>query len=374
MKRILLLSEEEAKGILFCAHKGGHEVLVAGNLDRNKLLRHHPMCRKFIPLVNTLEYSGNDDELVDEIINIVKKENIDVLLPSSFDCIRLASRYRKAFEAHCHLMPTPDLETISELDDKNRFYLFCKKHGIAHPASHLIEKQEDINSKEALALSFPLILKPVLGSGEEGLQIFQSRSEMDSFFQNNREKATALLPALIQEMFEGEDIDFNGFAVNGVIKAWSVMRTTFYNGKKPFRLTDYIEYDEVKNLGMEIVKHSNFSGPLNIDMRISKSDGRVYLIEVNPRFWARGPTSLMDGVNYVDVGIRTASDDTYSVTSRKSGKQWVSSLGPLLMSALVYRDKTCWKYLMNLSKEQFEYILFTKYFLFTARLKQKIYS
>jgi len=348
-------------------------VLVAGNLNRNKLFQHHPMCKKFIALKNTLRHSDNDDDLVEEIIEIIKRENIDVLLPSSFDCIRLVSYNRDKFKLHCDVMPTPDLATILELDDKYKFYLFCKKNNIPHPPSLLLEKVEDLNPDDSIPLNFPVILKPVLGSGEEGLEIFKSKSDMDNYFKTKPDKASAALPALVQELFDGEDIDFNGFAVNGEIKAWSVMRTIFYNGKNPFRLTDYIEYDEVKKLGMEIVKNSNFSGPLNIDMRISKEDGRVYLIEVNPRFWARGHTSLMDGVNYVDVGIRTASDDTYCVTSRKSGKQWVSSLGPLLSSAFIYWDKTCWRYLKNLSKEQIEYVLFTKYFLTTAKIKQMIF-
>ena len=282
MKRVLLLSEEEAKGILFLASKSGHDIYVAGNLDRNSYLQHSPKLKKFIPLKSRLKFSENTDDLMNEIIGIIKKERIDVLVPSSFGCIKITSKHREQFQKYADVMPTPKLETIDELDNKYSFFKFCKKNSIAHPVSFLLSQVSDLRKIESNPIQYPVIVKPVLGSGEKGLEIFQNFDDMRKFYENK--SASTSLPALVQEYFEGEDIDFNGFGVDGEIKAWSVMHTTFYDKATSFRLTDYTEHNEVKELGFDIVKYSKFSGPLNIDMRIRNSDNKVFLIEVNPRF------------------------------------------------------------------------------------------
>jgi predicted ATP-grasp superfamily ATP-dependent carboligase len=369
MKRVLLLSEFEAKNIVYCAHKAGHHVIVAGELKKNRNLSFHPMCRKFIPLENELNFERHTKDLIPEIISILRSQKIDVLIPSSFDCIRLLSRYRDELGKYARVMPVPSLETIDMLDNKYSFYLFCREHGLAHPESHYLDSLDSFNSKKLPQLDYPIMLKPVLGAGEEGLKVFKSETELYDFFRHTAvDDIKPLLPALLQVYFEGEDIDFNGFAVDGELKAGSVMRTQFYTKKPSFNLTEFVDHDEVWRLGAGICKHSQYSGPLNIDMRIRASDGKVQLIEVNPRFWARGFYSLMDGMNFIDLGIRSATGDPIRVASKCSGLHWVSSLSRLVLAMIINRDAACMKYMRKLSRVQLEYILFNRYYNMVTKL------
>ena len=374
MNRVLLLSEEEARSILYCAYMGGHKVIVAGNIESNKMLRFHPMAEKFIPLENKLNYPDKSEKLLNEILEIIKKENIDVLLPSSFDCIRIVSFYCKVFEEIVKVVATPKLETIDILDDKNNFFQFCTENNFPHPTSYFLDDLVVIHEKKLPKLNYPIISKPVLGAGEEGLEIFQNEKELYDYYLNRKESERHELPVLLQEFFEGEDIDFNGFAVNGEMKTWSVMRTTSYKKGPSFTMTDFIHNSTIGELGKQIVKQSNFSGPLNIDMRIRDDNGKVELIEVNPRFWARSVYSLMDGINFIDVGIRNALGENYIVESKESKNQWVSSLSLLLGAMIKNHDKESFKFLKNISWIQLRYMLFTKYYLVVTRIKNKFSS
>lgn len=371
MSRVLLLSEAEAKTILYSACAGGHRVVAAGNVDRNPNLRFHPKLERFVPLNEPLSFDARSDALIDEILEIVRRERIDVLLPSSFDCIRICSAYRERIEAEVSVVPTPDLETVAELDDKGRFFEFCRRTGLAHPDSWLLDDLEELRAGAFDGLPFPVIAKPTLGAGGEGLTVLRSASELSAHFLEGDAPGAATLPVLLQDYFEGEDIDFNGFAVDGVLSAGSVMRTRFYEGKPAYTITDFIQNDDVFALGEGIVRAARYSGPLNIDMRIRADDGTVQLIEVNPRFWARVMYSLIDGINFIDLAIRSATDRTVRKNSDATGAQWPSDLSAALFAAFRHGDAMSWQCVRSISAIQLRYIAFAQYYGFLARWKNR---
>jgi predicted ATP-grasp superfamily ATP-dependent carboligase len=359
-KRVLLLSEENAVTIIYCAARAGYRIVVAGRPERNEKIIDHPLCEKFISLKHDLRYTEMSEALVEELEAIIDAEQIDVLMPSSFDCIKILADCRERLLRRCAVMPTSNIKTILMLDNKNTFHEFCRRFDLPHPKSIYVEDAATLAQLKLDADLFPALWKPVWGAGEK-LMRFANVAAFEESKSALRSESGKMFPALVQKYFDGEDIDFNGFAAEGVVRASSVMRTTgCRTATGAFTITDFVDNPEVERLGCEIVRLSAFSGPLNIDMRISAEDGRVYLIEVNPRFWDRTVTSLIDDMNFVEVGIRLAETGNASVASKKGSACWVSPVSGLVMASIAFGPKVL-SVLAHLSVEQLKFLAFTAY-------------
>lgn len=370
MKRVLFMSEEEARTTLYCAGlSGNYEMVVVGNPEKNKTIQHHPMCHKFVPLKTPLVFDDNSQNVADELLQIIESESIDILLPVSITCLMLIDRHQALFEEKVAITPFPSKETVDLLDNKFSFYEFCLANDIPHPKSVLANQLSDIDP-ESPGVDYPILIKPLLGAGGFNTLVFlQNQAELEAFKQKPAEKTSGYFPALVQEFFEGEDIDFNGFSVDGEVLASSVMRTSFYENDRELYFTDFVEDEKVIELGEKILNVSGYTGPTNIDMRIRKSDGKLMLIEVNPRYWARVQVSLMDGMNFLDIGLKSAEGKKIKVESRCSRNVWVSSLSPMIKAIVTGAKLSYIKYLFSLSKEQIKLIIFTKKY--KADLKSK---
>lgn len=362
MTRILFMSEDEARSTLYCAgYTREYEIYVIGNVEKNQTIQYHPFCDKFVPLQAELA-QGNGADVAAELLQVIESEKIDILMPISITCMKIVDDHKQLFSEKVLTTPFPSKENIDLLDDKFNFYKFCKDNDIAHPESVYAQAIDDIHADEP-GVSYPLLIKPVLGAGGFDTLVFlKTADEMKAFLQKPREKTKGYFPALLQEFFEGEDIDFNGFSVNGVVKASSVMRTDFYEQDIELYFTSFVKDKAVLELGEKILQKSGYSGPTNIDMRIRKSDGKLMLIEVNPRFWARVPVSLMDGQNYLDVAIRDTLNKSINYPSRAGRGVWVSSISILLKSILKGKLGHL-KYIFRFSGEQIKLMLFNRKFM-----------
>lgn len=371
MKRILFMSEEEARTTLYCAGlTGEYEFYVVGNIERNETIQHHPMCKKFIPLKNRLAYDDNSQAVADELIEIIKSEKIDILLPVSITCLLVVDRHHEQIKQHALITPCPTKESVDLLDNKYNFYLFCKENNIAHPDSVLVNSAGEIDADNP-GVPFPFLIKPILGAGGFNTLVFiKTREELDAFLARPDDKKNGYFPALLQEFFEGEDIDFNGFSVDGKVLASSVMRTQFYDKDPELNFTDFVEDHAVIELGNRILEKSGYSGPTNIDMRIRESDGKLMLIEVNPRYWARVHVSLMDGMNFLDIGIKATLGEPFSAKSRCSRLKWVSSFSPLIKAIVKNHDFGYVKYIFSISMAQIRHMLYMRRFWRIVKKKQ----
>lgn len=364
MKRILFMSEEEARTTLYCAGlTGEYEIVVVGNVERNQTIQHHPYCAKFIDLKNELKVDTDTQALAEELAQIIHDESIDILLPVSISCCMIIDRHKELFDHKVAITPYPTKESVDLLDDKYSFYLFCKENGIAHPESVLMNNSAEINAAQP-GVSYPLLIKPILGQGGFDTLVFvHNQAEMNDFLARPKDKREGYFPALLQEFFEGQDIDVNGLSQDGKILASSVMETEFYDKDIDLNFTSFVKNDEVLELGERILKISKYSGPTNIDMRIRASDGKLMLIEVNPRYWARVHVSLMDGMNFLDIAIKSTLGEPYTAKSRCSSRKWISSI-PLLIKTIILRGKFNYiGHLLSLGIDQLKFIVYKRKFM-----------
>jgi len=117
---------------------------------------------------------GGDPAFIDAVLDIVRRENIDVVVPqSSFDLLALAEG-RERFMASTVLVSPP--EAIRTANDKAATYALLERLGLRAPA------WRKVTGGRALALAAqelgyperPVCFKPVFSSGSRGFRVLDA--------------------------------------------------------------------------------------------------------------------------------------------------------------------------------------------------------
>ena len=327
MSKVLLLgtSHDDARILLWCLKEAGHDAIVVGNASRNHELEYSPLCKKFYAVPEALSIQAKSKELLPYIEQVVQRESIDIILPTGFESIKYISLYKSELNEICPSIPVPHLNTIDLLGNKFSFSRFCGEHDIPHPNSHLLENIGELVSGE-LPIRFPVITKPLAMSGGKGIHRFNNADDLHEYLSHEKADGSNALPILLQEFIPGTDVDFNGFAIDGHLSAWTVQQGVEVKrtNKSDLSWVQFLDNNEVYEIGKAIVEQSGYSGPIHIDMRIDDRNGRVSTIEINPRFWASTFYSLCDGVNFPDVAINSSFNPDYKTDPEFSLKLWGS--------------------------------------------------
>ena len=328
MKRILVLATNTSDAtslVLWGLREAGHQSLVLGNLSKNAELKYSPFCRKFYAIPEEYTFENKSPEIIPLIKQVLEQNDIDVICPSGFESVKFLSLFRNQLAQMKLCVPVPTLETIKELSDKYLFANLCRESGIPHPKTYLLENMNVLEDNRQ-PVNFPLLTKPLRMSAGKGIYVFHKREELLQYLRTKKEDGSNTLPLLLQEFIPGFDIDFNGFGHSGHLSAWTIQKFIEIprEGKKPLRWLQFLKNDEILRIGKTIAEKTGYFGPIHVDLRIEEPSGRVYAIEVNPRFWASTFSSVIGGVNFADVAIQCAVDPSYQKAPRYASRIWGS--------------------------------------------------
>lgn len=310
-------------------------------------------------------------EIIEHLKAIVVSDNIDIVLPTGFDSLKFISHFYDQISKFVKVIPVAALETIKTLGDKYEFAKFCEHNNIPHPKTYLLSDINQIKTNQ-VPVKYPLLTKPLLMSANKGIIKFDDPESLLKYLSVANADQSNALPLLLQEYIPGHVIDFNGFADNGHLCAWTIQQfiSIARQGSDPLRWIQFLKNDTVFDIGRQIVQKTNYSGPINMDLMIDERSGRVVTIEVNPRFWANTYVSICDGVNFPDAAIQYTFDHSYIKQPRYSNCIWGS---PHYLPYLILKNRTK-KYLDYASHHklyQIRYFILNRYFHLVGRLRSK---
>jgi carbamoyl-phosphate synthase large subunit len=117
---------------------------------------------------------GSEPGFVDAVLDIVRRENVDAVLPqSSFDLLALAEA-RERFMATTVLVSPP--EAIRTANDKAATYTVLERLGLRAPASRKVTGGRAL-ARAAEELGYPdrpICFKPVFSSGSRGFRVLDA--------------------------------------------------------------------------------------------------------------------------------------------------------------------------------------------------------
>jgi carbamoyl-phosphate synthase large subunit len=264
---------------------------------------------------------ASDPDYLETVVELCRHEHVRVLFHGSECELKVFSQHRARLRALGLFLPINPPEVLDLCMDKVRTYEFLANHGFAVPPFRKVRTPED-----ALTFGhFPAILKPSIGGGgSANVHLVQDPQEMDILAR----QLLSIYPEFVVQAYVGTPdaeytvgvlSDMEGNLLHSIAVRRYILSALSNRIKVPNRSSQV-------NLGRQLAVSSGVSqgeigffpdvtgpceeiarvlgacGPLNIQCRLV--DGKIYVLEINPRF--SGTTSLraLVGFNEPEILIR----------------------------------------------------------------------
>ncbi|MFT3753537.1 MAG: ATP-grasp domain-containing protein [Paludibacter sp.] len=220
--------------------------------------------------------SGGTDSLLNRLLYIHDIEHIDIIIPNFdaelFNFIKLKDKLKKS-GIHTFL---PDLAQF-EARDKIKLLEFGKKHGLLVPTDKIIQQVQELE-KAAETIGFPLLIK---GKFYDAIIANTLDQAQKAFFQI---QAKWGLPIIVQEFINGTEINIAALG-DGEGNAISIvpMRKLYITDKGKAWAGITLDDDNYIELARKFIAATRWRGGCELEV-IQTSEGKSYILEVNPRF------------------------------------------------------------------------------------------
>lgn len=233
-----------------------------------------------------------DGNYLPTILDICKKENIDVITTFIDPEIEILAENREIFEANGVEVLAPYLETSKLCFDKFEMYKYLVKNNVK-----TVKTYGDFDSfnidYESESCKLPVFVKPRTGSGSVGARKVNEYNELKNIC--NQEK-----DLIIQEFMDCDDIDADVYIDTISHKPVSIftkrkLETKIGGASKTISFKDEKLFEIID----KVISYFKFNGP--IDMDFFYKDGEYYLSEINPRFGGAYLHAYGCGVDFIKL-------------------------------------------------------------------------
>lgn len=306
--------------VVRCLGRERHRTLVCAS-DRFAPARFSRFSQQFVFLNPALSEAA----LLEALFDVVAKTHADVLLPVG-RMLPFIIGHEPALRSAIAVAPIPSTAAFEVVRDKWRLAAFCQRHGLAHPQT--IHFDGDPSFRERLAaLPFPALLKPARASYGRGIKYFESPGDLLRAV----ESSPLDRECIVQSFVPGYDVDCNVLCIDGAVRACTIQRGIVrgHGRFKPPVGIDFVENDVVRAEAQRALAALGWTGIAHIDMRFDPDEGRAWILEINPRYWASLLGSLVAGVNFPHLACMAAAGATVEQEAFR-GARYVAGRSALL--------------------------------------------
>jgi hypothetical protein len=276
--------------VLQCAATAGASVYAIGN-PNSRSLRLSRYTARYIETACPID-GKSAPLLAQEINKAVADHDIDMVMAAGHLATRSLVMVRGQIDAPC--FPMPEAEHFEMLNNKWAFTRYCQALGVTCPESWFFADAAALFHRlERGELAPPLVAKPLDLDGGHGVKILTTA---------NWQKVLGEIdyaPIIAQRLIEGEDIGAAAFCRDGRMENFIVQR---YQRGVYQAFSDPTIRDAIDRILLPLATN----GVFNFDMRRDR-DGKVYLLECNPRFFFKVGLAMAAGFNFVAFGIDRAN-------------------------------------------------------------------
>ena len=238
----------------------------------------------------------NEDNYIDEIINVCKREDIRIVIPTiDTDLLILSEEHERIESESGAVVLISSNEVVTICRDKINTQKFLEENGFKIPKMY---SEEELDSGE---LEFPLFIKPKSGS-----------SSINTFKVNNIEELATyrslIKEPIVQDFMEGKEftvdvfLDFGGNLISVVPRLRMATRSGEISKGKIIKDREIIE--DIKRL-VEVLKPIG-----HITVQLMKTNKGIEYIEINPRFGGGAPMSIQSGADSCENLYRLLMGET----------------------------------------------------------------
>ena len=295
-RTVLLLAANGRLGyqVLRCvqAVESVARVVVLGSIGESSWptrgLRASRFCAEFIEAEQHFTSPG----LVGQVDRVAERLGDAIIVPADLAATRFLAEHSRRLAAPC--APTPSLAALDLLARKDAFAAFCKAARLPHPPT--IVAADDAEARRVLAQRAPgalAVLKPLGGQGGAGVRIVDA---------GDPHWRVRYRPILVQDYVPGRDLSASAFCEGGRVVAFQAYRhVTRLVGSKPVHTgIDFFGAPQFAALVERVAALAELNGIVNFDARLG-ADGRLALLECNPRPWFTMAMAMLAGNNFATL-------------------------------------------------------------------------
>ncbi len=278
-KRILVTGGKMTKALQLARsfHASGHTVILVET--QKYWLTGHRFSRSVSRFYTVPAPKTDSDAFVQALLEIVKREEIDVFVPvtspiESYYC----SLAKPALSQYCEVFHF-DIETTDLLDDKFRLSEKARSLGLTAPKTFLITDPQQVLDFDFKQDQSQYILKSIAYDSVH-------RLDMTKYPLPSKEETAAHLetlpiskqnPWILQEFITGQEYCTHSTVREGKVRLHCCAKSSAFQVNY-----EQIDHPAIAAWVATFVQALNLTGQLSFDF-IERSDGTVYAIECNPR-------------------------------------------------------------------------------------------
>ncbi len=231
-------------------------------------------------------------------------------------------------------------EAVRDALDKRRSYALADRAGVEHPLTFY---PHDVDELMRLDIAYPVILKPAIKTGWNALiraKAWKVRNR-DQLRTRYREALSMMEPQsiMIQDFIPGGNGNQYSFAAlcrEGMPLASLVarrLRQYPVDFGRSSSLVETIDLPEVEDVARRLLSAMGFSGIVEVEFKRDPRDGKLKLLDINPRVWRWISLGQRAGVDFPYLLYRMAGGETVEASKGVAGVRWVRMSTDLLAAA-----------------------------------------
>lgn len=242
----------------------------------------------------------NSQNFADDLIAIIKKENIDFLIPTCEE-VFFISKHKDAISRHCTVF-CDDLAKMLKLHHKSTFIEQAEDCTVSLPQTFTVNSQREI--EKFLPKSHDWVFKPAYSRFAENALLRPNREVLRHLNFNPKN------PWVAQEFIDGTELCSYSIAINGKITAHQTYIPQYKVGLGAGMYFEICANKKIDNFVKNFVEKHNYTGHIGFDF-IQKNNDQMYVIECNPR--------ATSGIHFIDKDF-----DILQALTTENSKAYVS--------------------------------------------------
>lgn len=284
-----------------------HVNLFVADCWPNSACGHSKYCKRF-HLIPGFE----DPEYVPAILDVCRRERIDVVLPVHQEDLVAIAEKKDLVEGAGFRLPIPDYPLIELAIDKYRMATLAAENGISVPETYLLD---EFGEKD---LDFPVLVKLRNSTGQRGQKKVRGSEELEAHVHSLRDKyareefiVQEFIPGTVRDTMYTVGLVYNHQHRLVACVPLKKIRSKPYTGGTAI-CTVAENRTDVREMAIQVMScFHEWEGIADVEIKIAP-DGKPRFIELNPRPWGSMYGAYAAGVDFpmlwLRVGLREDFD------------------------------------------------------------------
>ena len=323
--------------------RAGYEIITAGE-RASSLAAVSRYCGRFVTCPSPIK---DPDGFLATVMRTVEEHQVQLVLPMTEVTTLLLTQARARLPSGC-ILPFADEEAIRRASDKAAMLALAEKLAVPVPASIEISRPSEIELALP-ALHFPIVIKPGrsrVRTADGWLSTTVSYAADVSELKHRLAKLSPeAYPILLQQRIVGPGVGFFACYAHGKPVAFfahqRLREKPPSGGVSVLRESRAIEPDALQ-YGTRLLEALHWHGVAMVEFKRDASTGKLYLMEINARFWGSLQLAIDAGVDFPQILARIAAGETPTVAPHKVGvrSRWLLGDLDVLIMVLTRRRET----------------------------------